>query len=160
MMDTTLSIEEVEFAIASSELFDLRRNLVIPNVSWGFLTHEADLLVMTKHGYLTEIEIKRSFADFKADFKKKVQHRDCKVSKLYYAVPKGIVNKCKPLLEDVKCGLIYYTEDKEVVPVWDSPFTTPIRYKLALEEKLKLAELGCMRVWRLKEKLAMKGGDK
>jgi hypothetical protein len=157
MLDTNLTIEEVEFTIASSDLFNLRRNLVIPNVSWGFLNHEADLLVVTKHGYLTEIEIKRSFADFKADFKKKIHHKDNKISKFYYAIPKGIVNKCKPLLEDVKCGIIYYTEDKAVVLVRDSPCTTLIRYKLSIDEKLKLAELGCMRVWKLKEKLAMNG---
>lgn len=33
MLDTNLTIEEVEFTIASSDLFNLRRNLVIPNVS-------------------------------------------------------------------------------------------------------------------------------
>ena len=48
--------------------FYIRRNIVIPNVSWGFLNHEADLLVISQKRTLTEIEIKRTWADFMDSF--------------------------------------------------------------------------------------------
>ncbi len=92
MKETTLTIEQIEAALTvyTSSPFYLRRNLVIPNVSWGYLNHEADLLVLTKAGYLTEVEIKRSWADFVADFEKRHGHKDKKLSHLYYAVPLSI----------------------------------------------------------------------
>ncbi len=50
-------------------------NLLIPNVSWAFFARrEADLIVITKKGYLDEIEIKVHASDIKADHKKKHNH--------------------------------------------------------------------------------------
>lgn len=75
-MDTKLTIDEIELAIVNSGIFNKRNDIIVPNVSWGLLNHEADMVVMTKSGYLTEIEIKRSWEDFKADFKKPHEHKD------------------------------------------------------------------------------------
>lgn len=47
---------------------------MIPNLSWGLLDYEADFVAISKSGYMTEVEIKRSFEDFKADFSKKHKH--------------------------------------------------------------------------------------
>ena len=83
---TRASVHEIERMLA--RYFDLRTNLVVPNVSWGFFSeHEADLVVVTKAGYLTEVEIKRSWTDFLADFKKRFYHADPRIAKFYYAVP-------------------------------------------------------------------------
>lgn len=78
--ETTLSIEQIETAIVGfpGSPYYMRKNIVIPNVDWGFLNHEADLLILTKANYLVEIEIKRSWIDFMADFKKKHTHNDPK----------------------------------------------------------------------------------
>ena len=65
-------------------------NIVLPNV---FLTvggvgqYEADLLYITSKRYCTEVEIKISMADFKADFKKKIYHNSDIVRNFYYAFP-------------------------------------------------------------------------
>ena len=80
-MDTKLTIDEIELAIVNSGIFNKRGDIFVPNVSWGLLNHEADMVVMTKSGYLTEIEIKRSWEDFKADFKKPHEHKDERVNK-------------------------------------------------------------------------------
>ena len=40
------------------------------------VNHECDMLIVTKNRYLTEVEIKISLSDLKADFKKKHQHKD------------------------------------------------------------------------------------
>ena len=89
MKETELSLNQIESAIVErvDSPFYIRRNIVIPNVSWGFLNHEADLLVISQQGMLTEIEIKRTWADFMADFHKGHNHYDIKLSHLYFAVP-------------------------------------------------------------------------
>lgn len=73
MIETKLSVKEIERIIVSY-LGGVRTNLIVPNLSWGFLNHEADLISIDKNGYLTEVEIKRSLEDFKADFKKENYH--------------------------------------------------------------------------------------
>ena len=89
MKETELSINQIESAIVErvDSPFYIRRNIVIPNVSWGFLNHEADLLVISQQKKLTEIEIKRTWSDFMADFHKGHNHYDKKLSHLYFAVP-------------------------------------------------------------------------
>lgn len=44
--DTNLTIEQVEHLITRIDEFNVRQHIVVPNVSWGFLNHEADLLVL------------------------------------------------------------------------------------------------------------------
>ena len=91
-MDTSLTIEQIEQTICGSpnSPYYIRQNIVIPNVDWGFLNHEADLLIINKTKRLIEIEIKRSWSDFMADFKKKHTHYDKKLGYFYYAVPYSI----------------------------------------------------------------------
>ncbi len=163
--DTIFSITQIEVALA--QYFGYRANVIVPKVSWGLLNHEADLLIMNKTGYLTEIEIKRSWADFLADFRKKHTHDDSKVSWLYYAVPKSIVDKCKAKLEEVdpnkKWGLIEYGGDC-YGECWPNTIYLPSNStrhnpakKLSLEEQFKLTRLGAMRTWSIKEKIISNG---
>lgn len=90
--DTHMTIEEIEAALVCypDSPFYCRSHLVVPNVSWGFLNHEADLIVMTSSRRLTEIEIKRSWSDFLADFKKGHDHSHPLIARFYYAVPSSI----------------------------------------------------------------------
>lgn len=158
-MDTKLTIDEIELAIVNSTLFNKRNDIFVPNVSWGLLNHEADLVIMTKSGYLTEIEIKRSWEDFKADFKKDHKHEDERVYKFYYLIPVSIKDKVIEFLETMHGNngllpsVLSYSEDGAISGVnTQHPFTKKGR-KLFLEEQLTIARLGCMRVWNLKKKL-------
>ena len=82
-MDTTLSVDKIQRLIVEYE-GGARTSIFVPNVSWGyFKSHEADLLRISKQGYLTEYEIKRSWSDFLADFKKDGTHFEGKVAPLY-----------------------------------------------------------------------------
>ena len=114
MKETTLTLEQIETIITGypDAPYFIRQNIVVPNCDWGFLNHEADLLVLNKTKRLVEIEIKRTWSDFMADFKKSHTHDDPKLSRFYYAVPLSIgervfhwlyegTYKCKP-------GFIYY----------------------------------------------------
>ena len=77
-----VSLYEMECAI--SDLFEYRRCVIVPNISWGFKIHECDMLVIRQTNYAVEIEIKRSISDLKADFKKKHDHSDDRIKELFY----------------------------------------------------------------------------
>lgn len=165
-MNTKLSVDQIQLALIKHDAFDIRRNIVVPNVSWGLLNHEADMIIMSKSGYLTEIEIKRSIADLRADFKKSHDHSDPLVRDFYYCVPESLVNECAELCKTnrrIVKGILSYTEDGSVyfesskILVDEQkgyyPLSNGSSRKLFIEEQLQLARLGCMRIWSLKQKL-------
>ncbi len=81
--------EDIEIALARH--FDTRRNLMIPNASWGFgFRHEIDLLMISKSGYVTEIEIKVSKYDLKRDQKKQHGHGGPRIKAVYFAMPSAM----------------------------------------------------------------------
>lgn len=120
---------------------------MIPNLSWGLLAYEADFVIISKTGYMTEVEIKRSLADFKADFHKSHTHDAEQVYYFYYCVPEKIYDKAIEFLHHRKLGdyntdypaVLYYTE-------------TGKHRKLFIEEILQVARLGQLRYWNLLEK--------
>jgi len=180
--ETTMTIEQIESLLVAypDSPFYCRQHLVIPNVDWGFLNHEADLLIVSKAGYLTEVEIKRTWADFKADFKKKHTHYDSKLSHFYYAVPEKIAQKVFDFLYvgklDIsnrwsrskvdsytevnvnKCGLIVYKDPDEFYKFGNYCITVGATnmgdYKISDEEEKKLLRLLGLRVWSLKNKIS------
>ena len=64
------------------------------------MSHEMDLAVISKSGYLKEIEIKISKSDFLKDFEKGHGHIDKqnRISHFYYAMPKELYAKVKHLI--------------------------------------------------------------
>lgn len=173
-MDTELTVKQIQNEIVRMN-GGCRVNLCVPNVSWGFFdTHEADLVIVTKSGYMTEYEIKRSYSDFLADFKKHTNHFENKVLKLFYVVPISIADKCEEFLKNHEwsepyvghnryccngicpCGLIAYNEEGWMNIRIGAPQLCSYTgknlqdYKLFIEERLKLASLGCMRLFNTK----------
>lgn len=143
---------DVEWFIAQH--FGVRMNIVVPNVSWGLfgLNYEADLLILTPAGYCTEVEVKISKSDLKADFKKLHTHNSRLVHCLYYAFPEKM-RDCVSLIPDNAGILIVDPENKynkvdvfryakkNKNPVWSE------------EKRYELLRLAYMRVWTLKEHL-------
>ena len=171
-METKLTVQQIQRLIVEYE-GGPRKNTFVPNVSWGyFKTHEADLVMLSKAGYMTEYEIKRSWSDFLADFKKTTNHFEDKVMQLYYVVPECIANKCwdfianhewpepynrRMCLDYPPVGLIWYndggrTHRKEYAPLL-ARFTGSNNedYKLFMEEQMKILRLGVMRLWTRKD---------
>ena len=161
MVTTNLSVKEIENILVIF-LGGVRTNIMVPNLSWGLLNHEADFVSIDKNGYLTEVEIKRSFEDFKADFKKKNYHdTDERVSRFGYFVPKSILKECidynnehcKDVTFNGKPYFVFgFTDDGKVYNGEEhilkgnfSYSSNPKSRKLFLEEKLKVAHIGCMR---------------
>ena len=166
-MNTQRTLYEIEVALAKSEQFNYVKNIVAFNVNGVgsnlLICHECDMLILSKSGYLTEIEIKRSWSDFIADFSKKHSHENMGIIRyFYYCVPECIVDKVYEKLKIVDMsysGIITYDENLKIKvkgALIDNSYvvrqTNPSR-KLFLEEQLQVARYGAMRSVLLKEKL-------
>lgn len=117
--DTNRSLIEIELALA--RYYSFQRNIIAFNVLGESVTlplfHECDMLVVTPSGYLTEVEIKRSYDDFCAEFKKRHHHASAVPMKDFlYCVPAGILEKVVKKLEEQKIipsGILTYDENLE-----------------------------------------------
>ena len=170
-MDTKLSIREIEEMIISNEV-SLRNEIAIPNLSWGMLPYEADLVVINKTGYMREYEIKRSLQDLKADFKKKCYHNAEQVYQFYYVLPLSIKEKALELFRTHQTDDAYIkafgitTENHEALPAVifyddEGHIAERTRFsghlhgnhrKLFLEERLTITRLLSIRYWNLRLK--------
>lgn len=149
---------QIEMAIADH--FDIRRNLIIPNVSWGlFNYHEADLLVLFPSGWCSEVEIKVSSQDIKKDLEKRHKHKEKNLKELWFAVPEDLSSH-----PDIppEAGILAVNRyewrglTRYSVSVKRVPKKNKLARKFTEEEKIKLMRLGCLRIWTLKKKLEEK----
>ena len=152
--------------VSIAKMFGIRQHIIVPNLSWGLTgMHECDLFLIKKSGVGVEVEIKRSKSDFLADFKKGHDHKDRynRITEFYYAFPQDLVDKCIDLVPP-DAGIItcerYVNYKKEVqisAHIKRQPKRIKGARKLTEEEQLKIARLGCMRIWSLKEKIIKNG---
>ena len=146
-----------QIEIALYDHFNPRLNLCVPNVSWGlFKYHEADLVVLTKSNWGTEVEIKVSSADIKKDLLKKHKHKEAIIKDLWFAVPEGLetdVNIPKDAGIIVVKRYIRKGKTKYHCQRFRMPVSNKKARKFSDEERLKLLRLGCLRLQGLKQKL-------
>ena len=85
-LETKWSVRDIQRAIVSYTHNDNS----IPNVSWGFFGRmECDLVQLTDSDRIYEFEIKRSWPDFMADFKKVRFHDDVRICQLTFVLPES-----------------------------------------------------------------------
>lgn len=152
------TVEEIELAIA--DLYNWTRCIIVPNVK-SPVWHEMDIAVVQPSGYLYEIEIKRTIADFRADAKKRHGHKDRKnrIVEFYYAVPEEIWERIHFSIMETDIGLIVVKkwEEGEVRATIQRPaIRRKGAKKLTPAEQLKIAHSGAMRIWGLKAKVDKK----
>ncbi|MGL5732290.1 MAG: hypothetical protein ACRCX5_14370 [Bacteroidales bacterium] len=174
------TIEEIELAIMNYKEFNYRQNMMVFRVSdfSNIVNHECDCLIMSKSGYLTEIEIKRSYSDFMADFRKKHTHNDPIIKSFYYMIHESFYDKAYHKLIELKhipTGIYTYNDDCNITLVKTGhEMLNSIEYKgliwdahhegiaihgnssarpLFLEERLQLARIGAMRYKNMTEKI-------
>lgn len=141
-----------DMEIALMKKLDIRRNLIVPNIHWSMLAYEADLVVLTKSNYATEIEIKVSKADLKKDKEKRHFHDSIYFKYFYYAVPHSLQDFALTEIPD-EAGLYVVRESGRTNCVRKAKERSDYK-KWTDEERTKLAELGCMRIQGLKQKIA------
>lgn len=134
--------------------FDISRYVSIPNVSYGFLPYEADLIAVSKSGYAHEVEIKVSKADILNEVKKsdKIGRHNSdrnKIAYFYFAGPEFLKEDFEKHAPDhwgILCfnnrGFISYSRPAKKVA---GP--------LSKEDRIKLYRLGVIRYWNTQDKL-------
>jgi len=146
------------------------------------VNHECDCLVMSKTGYLTEIEIKRSYEDFLADFRKEHTHEDKRINHFCFLVhisfAEKVIDKLAELrmipsevmtydddafVSDYRTGqdiasLIAKNENIDPYDVTGLKYYPRFGRRLFLEEQYQLARLGAMRYKNMTERI-IKMGD-
>ena len=146
-----LTTPEIELAVANH--LDIRVNIIVPNIHWGLLPYETDLFVLSKTGYATEIEIKVSAADLKADKLKKHNHSSPLIRKLYFAMPDCLEQHIKHVPSKAGIFLVdYYGRVKE----FRKPKINTAARKLTDKEIYQVLRLGNMRTWGLRKKLLIR----
>lgn len=150
----TVSLIEMEIAIA--KLFDYRKCIIVPNISYGFDIHECDMFIVNSNNYATEVEIKRSIADLKNDKKKQHDHSDVRIKDLYFAIPIELYTEAKEIIPP-HAGIITIYKSKYgkifKANVERNPISNKGSRKLTIEETLKIARLGTLRIWKLKKNI-------
>jgi len=176
-MTARLTAQDIEIAVAKH--FGSRLNLIVPNVSWGWgLAHEADMIVLRPSGICDEVEIKVTAADIRADMKKRVGHWESRrIARVWFAVPSDLA--CNPDIPSAAgiLSVLRGTQSRDSEGRWawrpwkhgDTHWhdhvtvirpaklrTKETRMVVTPEQRIKLAELGAMRIWDLKSALASK----
>jgi len=142
---------EMELAVVMH--FHARKNVIVPNVSWGMFPYELDLCVLNNDSlYASEVEIKISKSDLKADAKK--QHHHDKngnyIKYLWFAMPEKL-RGCEELVPE-NAGILYINKHG-FGNVFRKPVVNPMAKKWDYEKAFKLARLGTLRIWDLKRNL-------
>lgn len=151
-----MTLYEIEHAVAQA--FGFRRNIIIPNISWGMGLHECDLLVLTKSNFAYEIEIKRSRQDLVKDKTKKHGHESPMIKKVYFAIPEKMekyidlipekygVFICKKIERPSGKFFVLATLKREAV-------TNKNHIKWKDSDRMNLLRLSYFRIWSLKKKI-------
>jgi len=140
----------VDIEIALAERFNYRQNLIVPNVCWGINIHECDMLIVSKSGYLTEVEIKTSVSDLRKDMTKTHQHNQgTRIKHLYFAIPADMIFYTDYIPNNA--GLFIIDEHK-YGGLYARCIKSPVTNKDALQTKVRehIGHLGSMRIWKLK----------
>jgi len=160
MSDRKITSKDIARTLATG-LFHFRRCVAVPNVSWGLLPWEADLLVLNSSGYLYEVEIKVSIADLKRDRAKGKWRR----------VSRAPTDLLRAMWFAMPAEVWAHKDAAEVVPehagvIVVDPFA-PLKFersrvvreakpnrsaqKVSAADKFQLARLGVMRFWSQKD---------
>lgn len=141
----------LDMEVAVVNFLGCRRKVIVPNVSWGLVGHECDLFVLTPAGYAWEVEIKVSKADLIKDKEKQHQHTSRKIKYLYFAIPDYLLEHQEHIPE--RAGIIVVRHLGKGGCFVKRPPNVHSTYKFTDAERMRLYELGLMRVWGLKRKL-------
>ena len=143
---------EIELAIAN--WFGIQKYVIVPNLSYALLPYECDLAILSKAGYLYEIEIKVSRSDLIRDKKKHKWNYDTnKIKKLWFAIPEKLEDVIELIPE--KAGILIVKSSVYVSEI-KKPQTDNLAQKMSERQQFTIARVGAMRIWALKEALIKK----
>ena len=156
MSESQSKITTLEMECAVADYLNYRSNLIVPNVHWGMGVHECDLFVVTQAGYVWEIEIKVCKYDLIKDSEKWHGHRSTKIKRLYFAIPTYLEPHIEHIPERAGIITVASADDKRAwlrIKTIRQPVDNKFAPQLTNAERYKVARLGALRIWRLKNKL-------
>lgn len=119
----------------------------------------ADFISMTKAYRVTEYEIKLSFSDFKADFKKRNKHKQMEAKRpdsydgtyhfpnyFYFVIPENLLLKIKPLIPEY-AGIITMPTPKTIMTAPRWIIQAPLLHKEKAGE-IRLKEMLISMSWK------------
>jgi hypothetical protein len=133
----------------ASPFYARRLYAVVPNVSWGLIPWEADILACTKAGFLHEIEVKVSMSDWKADLLKdkfKGAAHSKWIKNFWYAGPPKLMARFGEIAIPETAGVI--AVDDSGVKVLRAAKANKAAKRLSAPEILQLCRLGAIKAWR------------
>ena len=138
---------EIEMAITRH--IGTKDNVIIPNLSFGLFPYELDLCILNRNLYASEVEIKISKSDLKADAKKNHHHdrNGNYIKYLWFAMPEKM-NCCLDLVPD-RAG-IYLVDSKGHVRIARKPKQNKLVKRWDYKMAFRLARLGTIRLWAVK----------
>jgi hypothetical protein len=160
-------MKTLDLEILTMKYFGIRRNLIVPNVSWGLDLHECDMLILSKSNYATEVEIKVSKSDLLKDKEKFHGHLNKKIRRLFFCVPENLKEVALANIPE-RAGLLIpkeftsrcFTYEKGNYDVTTTKLIEvrgPIANKYcqtwSASDREQLSRLGAMRILGLKEKI-------
>lgn len=156
-------MKTLDIEVALMKHYNVRQNIIVPNVSWGMgLNHECDLLILRKSGLATEIEIKISKQDLLKDKEKRHNHSSNLIHKLYFAVPEILKDFALENIQE-NAGLLvlkkrvfkhsFHETERIITEIVKNPVINKTATKWTDEQRYNLARLGTMRILSLKEKI-------
>jgi hypothetical protein len=152
MGDDKITCLDIEIAMA--HYFNPRVNLIVPNISWGMMIHECDLLILTPSNYAYEVEIKVSKYDLIKDKEKRHKHQSDKIKKLYFAIPNYLLESCLEHIPE-RAGILTVAHKKynlsSVKKIREAQVNS--NYQFTVGDRYMIARLGVMRTWRLREQI-------
>lgn len=156
----------LEIEIAMMSYLNVRQNIIVPNTSWGLHLggkdlHECDLLMLSKSGYATELEIKISRADLLKDAKKLHGHEHHYITNFYFVVPENLKSVALENIPD-RAGLYVLARKNSgnlIVRLERKAKRSAHARKWAKDEVFNLARLGVMRILGLKRKVNALSGE-
>lgn len=141
------------------QFFPPRRYFVVPNVSYGWgLSYEADVIAISPSGWASEVEVKTSAADLKADcLKAKHRRISLRIRNMWYCVPEDSVTLAlDPAYVGLECGVMTWRfdviRDKISCCVMRKPKANPAALKCTPQQIQDLLRLGTLRYWDLRIK--------
>ena len=142
-MMKTLKYSEKQ--IQRSLFYDLNERsvpIIVPNISYSWLYWEADLISISKAGYMSEFEIKISKSDFLKDFKKRkhisltrppFNHRI--PNYFWYVAPLDAIPICIPSYAGLKLVKINkYNNNLHIEDIKKAP----LLHKIKVEKRVRL----------------------
>lgn len=144
---TKLTVHDIECMLVDYFGGIRGKNICVPNISWGMFKYEMDFVIIAPNKSLCEIEIKRSWNDFMADFKKEHIHDDIHVQKFYYCVPQIMAERVLNYCKDEHVGVISYNDNRSIIP-YREPKPNENAKMLDNNELYRLARLTIIRFWK------------